>query len=133
MVKRNLALARPRWHAPVEAVEALETRPEPVVTIRRLAVEQEVAGKLQLVRGVVREEPRCRRVTERHLERDGRHDERREHSDTRQDHDDARERPGHAQHEGEHHDADPSQHRRRPEQSEIPLSAGESHEERQRP
>jgi len=62
------------WAA-VAAVEPLDPRAAVVVAVRGLAVEDEVAGDLDLVRGVVGVEPLLRRVAEPGLEQDARSNE----------------------------------------------------------
>ena len=66
---------------PVEGVEALEPALAVVVAVRVLPAAQEVAGELDLVRGVVREEPGLRRVAQARLEDDGGDEEAREHDE----------------------------------------------------
>ena len=75
MPQRDLLLARLLRHAAVERVEALEPRVRVVVAVRVLAVAQQVAGELDLVRRVVREEPRRARLPQARLEHDRRHGE----------------------------------------------------------
>ena len=60
MPQRDLLLARLLRDRAVERVEALEPRVRVVVAVRVLAVAEEIAGELDLVRRVVREEPRLR-------------------------------------------------------------------------
>ena len=62
------------WAA-VAAVEPVDPRAAVVVAVRGLAVEDEIAGDLDLVRGVVRVEPLLRRVAEPGLDQDARSNE----------------------------------------------------------
>ena len=71
-VERNLPFACVLVDAAVEAVEALEPRGAVGMSIWGLAVQYQLTAELDLIRGVVREEPRGCRVTQADLEKDGR-------------------------------------------------------------
>jgi len=75
MTQRDLTLDGSRRHGPVQAVEALEPRPDVVVTVRVGAVANALPGQLDLVGGVVVEEPRLGRLPETELQGDpGQHE-----------------------------------------------------------
>ncbi len=74
MLQRHLAVAHAIERAPVERVEALHAREAVVGAVRVLAVQQLVPADLDLVRGVVGEEPGLGGLAQAHLQqRRGQH------------------------------------------------------------
>ena len=129
MTERDLTLDGSRRHRPVQAVEALEPRPDVVVTVRAGAVADALPRQLDLVGRVVVEVPRLGRLPQAELQGDRGHDECRGHREGCGD-----EHPGsppaHRQpDQGQHDDAAPGEHRDRAEQTHVPALVRHPHEE----
>ncbi len=131
MAQSHLPLDGPGRDTPVQAVEALEPGAVVVMTVRARSGADPLAGELDLVRGVVDEEPRVRRLAQPELERDRGCDQRRGAGEGRRDQHPRAPAANGQRCEREHDDAAAGQHRDRSQQTDIPALVRHPHEERE--
>ncbi len=131
MAQRHLALDGPGRDAPVQAVEALEPGAFVVMTVRARTVADPLAGELDLVCGVVDEEPRVRRLAQPELDRDRGRDQRYGTGEGRRDQHPGAPAANGQRCEREHDDAAAGQHRHRSQQTDIPALVRHPHDERE--
>ena len=116
----------------VEAVEAFEPGAAVVGSVGAVPVADELAGELQLVGRVVREEPRRGRLPQADLQRDRRQQQGRADDECRDELGLPGQPPEHRPH-GERDDEHARQHRERPQRAEIPFAVGRTHDRPEQP
>ena len=132
VAERRVRLGR-RRAAAVARVDALHPGVAVVVAVGVRPVEHEVAREIDLVRRVVVVEPRCRRVAQPRLQRDGGHEQRHGDDDRRDD----RDRPAGAPEPGhgdeQQRDQQPGAERGSAQHPDVPAAVRGAHERPEQP
>jgi hypothetical protein len=113
-------------------VPALQPRPGVVVPVGVVAVEDQVAGELDLVRRVVGEVPGLGRVPQTDLQQRGRHGQQGDHGDGERRGGPARPRHEPPRRRGREGDEHAGEERGRADHAEIPLAVGRPHQRAER-